>query len=161
MKYSVTNKSFESVLKNNSDALPLLLGGCQISKDASPTDDQSSASDTSMNKSLKGEKLSNLQEMYENYIPKDRWITQLLNTLPQPSDGSIINAVISQHQKFESKSLRVGQLVGSPSASAQVHSILRRTGDSGTQTGDAAIVKKLDESPNIGIRTMPRRRRNK
>ena len=69
VKRSVTESTFLKHGKNGVDYIPLLRNGF-IFKSAIPERLESATNDKSMNKPLKGEKLQNIQEMYEELYSK-------------------------------------------------------------------------------------------
>lgn len=88
--------------------LSLLKKDVDINKSVAPTESQSAGIDQSMNRPLHREKLSNILEMFENYICRERRIKQLQvsSTL---GDAHPENAIpLDENNHHDSQPLRLG-----------------------------------------------------
>ncbi len=91
-----------------------------------PSEKISSANDGSMRKPLSGDKLRNIAEMYESYVPRDRWPVQLVEALKRPHTEIEDNMHVPANSQYDAQAIRVGALLGASGGAARVHTYLRR-----------------------------------
>lgn len=112
-----------------------------------------------MAKPLEGDKLRNIWEMYESYIPRERWIKVLedsVDSIASSENYNGMNIRVPQNAENDAQALRIGAILCSSPAAARAHCLLRRNG--GAPISDDQVLQKL-AVPDFAVRTMPRRKR--
>lgn len=109
---------------------------------------------------LQGDKLRIIWEMYESYIPIDRWILILREAIEahmENGNEGWNSTPLLQNSQHDLLSLRVASIMGKSPDAARPHSLLRRSGNK-LRTDDKFIRKF--EIPGFSIRTILRRTRH-
>lgn len=162
VKRSVTQDDYEKAFRGGSITMNLLKRGVEASKDAAPSAELSAAIDASMNKQITGDKLRNITEMYDSYVPRDRWPRQLVEALHARRGGTdtvgIERPHIPANSQHDAQAIRVGHLIDTQEGAARSHSYLRRV-DGASRMPDEQLAEILRKAPDSGVRTMPRRKR--
>jgi len=163
VKRSVTEDSFASVFQGGNDSLDLLLPSAGFSQSAVPTHVQSAAVDSTMNKPLQGPKLKNMADIYQSFIEESRWpfqlkaaLTALENSESEMEDECQRDS--PRNTQYDEKAVNLGEELGTEDGPAIVHSYLTRTAGSST-IPDHTLLLRLQNIPDLGIRTMPRRKK--
>ena len=109
-----------------------------------------------MRKALGGEKLRNLVDMYNAFVPPDRWPAQIIAM----SNNCLGEIKEIDNTEWDHRAISLcGSDVHDILRIARIHSLLRRDRTSASLS-DAVICKRMTQNPHYAIRTMPRRNRS-
>lgn len=132
VKRSVLDEAYAPAFRNQSTSLKILKRGQSLAHSAIPNVEKSADSLPSIGNELSRSNLQNISEMYSSFTAKDRWPTQLLAALEKEKGDETETQRSEDHLPLNSQedslALRVGDDIGTETAAAQAHSILRRVG---------------------------------
>lgn len=128
-------------------------GQCSLS--VRPGAEDFAAYKDSMKKLLQSEKLRNMLDMSNAFIPRDRWPSQLEGmSMSYVENENALSFPIDQRAAMLASQLQSTGL----SSLAQILSLLRR--DAGASTmPEEVITRRLCENLHFSVRTLPRRQR--
>lgn len=125
----------------------------------SPGINLSAFNDITLQKPLSGTKLQNILEMFESYIPRNRWASQILSQSPTP-EGIQENPIslVPRNSEFDAQAIRVGAALSGEDGAARARSFLSRSQRS-SSLDDEEVISVLQKNPSLGVRTLSTRKR--
>lgn len=157
VKRSVTHDEYVKSFNKGSNIFSLVRPTVNVLRDARPSESNPVACDSTMRKPVSGNKLRNIIEMYDLFVPRYRLTAQLVEAI-QTQDGTVNTESEKPNDpansQFDAKSMRVGLLIETANGAASAHSFLRRVAGV-NKLSDEDLAERVSSSLNSGIRTMP------